>query len=343
MHQWLQRLFSAFSEPRFFQAQPGAVPLVMPARPAPPAPDATIAYRDDVSAAYYGWLFDRQDDSNLELTPQEIDVINALEAVVHSKQSGAALVGRLPGVIPQLLQSLRSDNFSGTQIARKISSDVVLVAAVIRLANSAMQNRNNTITSVEHAVIVIGQEGLRQLVATVAFRPIVDLKSGHFTRTLMPRIQNQSERCAIANRVLAEQLGIDPFQAFLCGLVQNVGLVVSLRMMDKIAKDKRQLGSAVFCASLAYNARLLACSIGREWHFPDAVIVAIEEQLGSHVSYSPLGRLLSMTDYFSKVRILVQQSRLADDPDLFQGLPDPVQRCYLTLSALEENTRHERP
>jgi HD-like signal output (HDOD) protein len=238
---------------------------------------------------------------------------------------------------------LRNENFSGTQIARKISSDVVLVAAVVRLANSAMQNRNNTITSVEHAVIVIGQEGLRQLVATVAFRPIVDPKSGHFTRTLMPRIQDQSERCAVANRVLAEQLGIDPFQAFLCGLVQNVGLVLSLRMMDKIAKDQQQLGSAVFCASLAHNARLLACSIGREWHFPEAVIVAIGEQLGAQVSYSPLGRLLSMTDYFSKLRILVQHSRLADDPARFQGLPDSVQRCYLTLSALDANRRHAAP
>ncbi|UUZ53587.1 HDOD domain-containing protein [Massilia sp. H-1] len=121
----------------------------------------------------------------------------------------------MPGLIPQLLQSLRSDNFSSVQLSRTISSDVVLVASVLRMANNARISTGSPITSVEHAIMLLGSEGLRHLITSVAFRPIIDLNSGHYTRALAPRIWDQSERCALANRMQAEEMGVDPFEAFL--------------------------------------------------------------------------------------------------------------------------------
>ena len=48
------------------------------------------------------------------------------------------------------------------------------------------------------------------------------------------------------------------FKAFLAGLVQYVGLIVTLRIMDQADKDGKQLGSEMFCASLLRDARALA-------------------------------------------------------------------------------------
>ena len=347
MLDWLQRLFSpSATAPPPLPAAPAAAPVPECKAPsdqlslaaAPRAAGVTFEQKDNVNSNYHGWLFDAAEDGELDVTPQESQVLDALEAIVQSRQSGADLVRRMPGLIPQVLQSLRTEHFSGADIARKISSDVVLVAAVIRLANNATVHTGAAINSVEHAVIVIGQEGLRQLVTTVAFRPILDLNSGYFTRLLAPRIWDQSERCAIASRVFAEQQGIDPFQAFLAGLVQNVGLIVSLRMMDQVAKDTVQLGSTLFCASLLRNARLLSCSIAQEWSFPEAVTLAIREQLSMHKrsTMSPLGQLLSMTDYLSKVKILVEQGRLDDrQAGLFQGLPAHAHACYRELNGFD--------
>ena len=356
MYQWLQRLLS-----RPARADAGA-----PVRPAAPlaalgarapeavhsqetmkAPAATQApvarpavpfdQLDLVNRLYYHWIFDTQGESEFDTSTQETQVLDALAAILASQQSGSALVRRMPGMIPQLLQSLRSDNFSGAQLSRTISSDVVLVAAVIRAANSSL-NGNGAITSVEHAVMLIGQEGLRHLITSVAFRPIIDMNSGHFTRTLAPRIWDHSERCAQANRALAESMGIDPFEAFLAGLVQNVGLIVSLRIMDQIAKGDKNLGSEMFCAGLVRDVRLLTCSIGREWNFPDSVITAIGEQAGMKkgVVISPLGRLLTLTDYMGKVRILVENERAPfGDPALFGGLPPSAAEAYASLRAID--------
>jgi HD-like signal output (HDOD) protein len=216
---------------------------------------------------------------------------------------------------------------------------VVLVAAVIRLANGCYQGTGNSITSVEHAVILIGQEGLRQLITTVAFRPIIDMNSGFYTRRLAPRLWEHSERCAMSARQLAGDMGVEPFDAFLAGLLHNVGLIVALRIMDQVARDEGKLGSEVFLARLAADARRLAGSIAREWHFPEPVAQALLEQGGLHkgAQMSPLGRLLKLTDYLGKVRLLVENGLLDESgPALFAGLPPNAAQCYSALAASRE-------
>jgi HD-like signal output (HDOD) protein len=331
MFRWLQSLFSS----------PAAVPTPLPAPspappPAPAAPGtAPVSFEqlERINGAWNAWLFDRA-DGGLELSDAETNVLEALAAIMGSQQSGAALVRRMPGLIPQLLQSLRSETFSGSALSRTIATDPVLVAAVVRLANSCYQGTGQSIASVEQAVILIGQEGLRQLITTVAFRPIVDVRSGFYTRRLAPHLWAHSERCAIAARRLAGA-GIEPFDAFLAGLLQNVGLLVSLRIMDQEAHDDARLGSDVFLAQLARDTRRLCASIAREWNFPDTVAQALLEQgeLRRGVVMSPLGRLLKLADYLGKVRMLVEQG-LVDEADeaLFAGLPPEAAPCYAALT-----------
>jgi HD-like signal output (HDOD) protein len=164
------------------------------------------------------------------------------------------------------------------------------------------------------------------------------MNSGHYTRTLAPRLWEHAERCASANRAVAEELGIEPFEAFLAGLLQNVGLIVALRVMDQVAKNDASLGSELFCAQLVRDARALTCSIGREWHFPDAVTLALAEQNGVQkgAQLSPLGQLLMLTDYLGKVRELIGHGRLGHaDPALLAGLPAYTQHLYAALAAPE--------
>lgn len=336
MLSWLQRLFSGPVR----TAEPPAPAAVARRADAPaPAPAAartsalhanpvaapagmpSFEQLDHVNNAWDAWLFGREAGAGLDTNPLEDQVLEALDAIAASQQSGAMLVRRMPGLIPQLLQSLRSEQFSGAALSRTISSDVVLVAEVIRLANGACQGAG--ITSVEHAVILIGQEGLRQLITSVAFRPIIDIHSGACTRTLAPRLWEHAERCAVACRARAQAAGVDPFEAFLAGLVHNVGLIVALRVMDQVAKDGRGLGSEVFCAHLARTARALTGGIGREWDFAPAVTQALADQggVGRGMRPSPLGRLLTLCDYLCKVQALVEAGLLEqDDPALFAGL-----------------------
>lgn len=327
---------------------PAPVPTLAPDSPATqtvsPIPKKPVAAptgvswlaREDVNANFTGWLFARSDYSDLQTSNAERDVLQTLDEILESPQSGAQLVRRMPGVIPQVLQSLRTNDFSGAELSRKISHDVVLVAEVIRIANSSMYAKEDPISSIEHAVLVLGQNGLRHLITSVAFRPIIDLKSGHFNRLIAPRIWTHSQQCALAARLLAQQAGLNNFDAFLSGLIQNVGLSVALRVMDQVAAGSPALGSAAFCNALIPKARKLSASIGREWNFPAEVVTAIAEQaiVDRNVALSALGRNLTMADYLSKLNLLVQQGRHEPDESATDGLSLSERDCYVELQAL---------
>lgn len=288
--------------------------------------------RNEATADFNRWLFSADANTELFVTPLEQRVLTALEDIINGKQSGVNLVRRMPGVIPQLLQSLRTDDFSGAELARKISNDVVLVAAVIRLANNAFYGMDKPITSIEHAVLVVGQDGLRQLISGVAFKPILNLKSGYYTQLIAPKCWRQAEMCALAARLLAVDEPVHPFEGFLAGLIQYVGLIVSLRVMDQITEGDPRLGSESFCNMLISHARTLSSNIAREWQFPPAVVTAIEEQ-GSKsrlVQLSATGRILSTADFLGKIYVLSEYGMpTADGVD---GLSERAQTCLAVLA-----------
>ncbi|WP_342117698.1 HDOD domain-containing protein [Pseudoduganella sp. OTU4001] len=342
MYQWLKRLFAKSDE----DPQPPTVPQAPSPQPAAPPPAAALSpaleggpdfeQKDLVNSAFQHWLFALPEGDSLDTTAPENRVLQELGVAAKSGHNAADMLRRMPGVIPQLLQSLRSDNFAGADIARKISNDLVLVGSVLRLANAAIQNSGEptTITSVEHAVIVIGQEGLRQLITTVAFRPIIDLNSGYYTKLMAPRIWDQSEKSAIACRMLAPEFGVAPFEAFLAGLVLNAGLLTALRVMDSTSNVPGVLGSSMFRARMAHEARAISAGIAEAWRFPPAITQAIREQgdVRKGSALSPMARVLVLGDYLAKIRMLAAQGELNDsENNLFHGLPLGAMPCYAAL------------
>lgn len=342
MFAWLRRLFSSSGN------APAAAPASIAQPAKPPAQSqvqniithaALSMQRNQIDFIFGSWLFETESHPDIFTNGNEDAILAAIDATVKSEESGAHMVRRMPGVIPQLLQSLRNPDFAGAELARTISHDVVLVAEVLRLANSAAYNPGSPITSIDHAVLVLGHDGLRQLITGVAFKPIVNLKSGNFTRMVAPRLWAQSERCAMACGMLARGEAVDPLDAFLVGLVHNVGLTVSLRIIDKISDGRQPVGSPTFCNALAAYGRTLAINIGREWHFPEAVTTAISEQGASthNANISQLGRILLMGDHLSKFDTLVRHGRAdANDRELTEDLSDKELACLQELAALEE-------
>jgi HD-like signal output (HDOD) protein len=90
----------------------------------------------------------------------------------------------------------------------------------------------------------------------------------------------------------------------------------------------------------------VSAGIAQEWNFPPAITQAIREQdtLRKDAVLSPAGRLLSLGDYLSKMKILAEQGEI-DDPapalthglsPLLHGLPAYALPCYASLHTLTE-------
>ncbi|MCK7578445.1 MAG: HDOD domain-containing protein [Chromatiales bacterium] len=284
---------------------------------------------------FYPWLLDLDAFDELSLSRSEAQVLDAFEQLVTGQTSSANLVPRLPMVIPQLMRGLKDETVTGAQLARQIAKDPVLVGEVIRVANSPYYRRARKISSIEQAVVLLGRDGLHQLVARVAFYPIFNLKSGHVTNLAASRVWTQSERSAVVCHCLAEQRGQDVFSAYLAGLVANVGLMVGFRLMDQVLDKQRDPipSSRAFHQVFIEHSRRLSHRIIDEWNFPAAVIRAIDEQAMSDQgsARSWLGAILAVADQYSKFNLLAEKQCLPEDeidPRIF--MPEPCYRRLLT-------------
>ena len=212
----------------------------------------------------------------------------------------------------QLLRSLRDETSSAGELARQVAQDVTLVAHVIREVNSPYYRATAPIANIEGALMLLGQNGLRMLLARVAFRPLIGTQSGHLARRGAPQLWRQSEQCALAASMAAPARGADPFEATLAGLMQNVGLVVALRLMDGLAGAAPLPPSDAFARALLDSARRLSAGIAQLWEFPPAVGQAILQ--AGRFDATPLAAALHQGERLATLRVL------CDD-----GIPEALQ------------------
>jgi len=187
----------------------------------------------EIDTAFYGLILGVQSPIDSDLNDFEKRVLRELDHLLTSDISHSSLVPRLPAVIPRVMGTLRDQSSSSADLASQLGRDAVLVSEVIRLSNSPCYRVAQNVTSLERAVFVLGQAGVRQLVVNAAFKPLINLNSGHFTKLSGTTLWDQSEKTAIVCDCLARQVKTDRFNAYLMAIVQNVGFTVALQILDR--------------------------------------------------------------------------------------------------------------
>lgn len=329
----LNRFFSHPPEPvEPEETSPG--PLTVLAMEPPASVEAI-----DIDNLFFPWVLGMDGAAADDMNEAEGRLLRALKRVADTDDPATAdLVPRIPSVIPLLLRSLRDRNVSNSQLAGQVAQDAVLVAAVLRQVNSSYFRRAAPVTTIEDAIAVIGQNGLRMLVASVAFKPLFNAGLGHFTAQGAPRVWALADSCAVACRCLARSRDVDAFEAFLAGLLQNVGIVVALRVIDQAGgATPGELRSLGFLASFAHYTRRLARVVGGHWEFPAQAVAAA----GRSASGSGLGEVLDLADRICKIHLLVKHGMLPPEHAEACLDGDDAVACYgeiVAADAAQENS-----
>jgi HD-like signal output (HDOD) protein len=304
--------------------------------PTPPAAAAEQAQADPpggaTEAAYYRWL---TASAAVEASADtEERILAEIRALAGNPGAAAGLVPRVPEVVIQLLRSLDDEGASNAELARQVAQDVVLVAEVIREANSAYYRPITPVKNAEAAIMMLGQNGLRMLLARLAFRPIVNMQAEGFARRAAPHVWDQSVKCALAASLMAPGVTAGVFESYLAGLMQNVGLIVAFRLADRVTGDGSVPASAEFGARLLACSRELSAGIARHWDFPQEVADAIA-QAGAP-GEAVLAQALAQGDRIAKLRILIDAHVLDEDDALVsEGLSNFQRRCLGKLENLD--------
>ena len=144
----------------------------------------------------------------------------------------------LPSVAMRVIELAADPDVHVAQLARIVTKDQVLASRLLGLANSAFAAPSSPVTTLTQAMVRLGTGRVRNLVLTVSFHSkLCD------ERTYGPngrRLMDHGVGTAYLARLAAERARVDVDEAFLCGLVHDIGKLV----VYKIAYDIQREGGA---------------------------------------------------------------------------------------------------
>lgn len=158
-----------------------------------------------------------------------------------------------------------------------IEADEVLSARIIRIANSVYFRRGQEANDIVKAVANIGLDELRCLISATVLKSL--LQSRHPARE---QIWANSVACAIGCRILSAHTKINEGEAFLCGLLHDVGKLIMIQKNAKLYEKVLLLvgrGEKSFVQAEDEVFDLNHVEVGRwiaeRWRFPDAAVRAV--------------------------------------------------------------------
>jgi putative nucleotidyltransferase with HDIG domain len=181
-----------------------------------------------------------------------------------------------PAVAQEAFGLLGSDKTNVSELEKIIRSDQTLAGHIVAAANSARIAGRRRVAALREAVTRIGFALARDVVCACALRRMYGARHSH-------SLWNHSLEVAETARMLAEQGGrADPEQAFLAGLVHDIGKLVVLSLPRKAIESYDRL-SRKGCPDVivervvfglghpVIGARLL-----RRWKFDERIVLAVE-------------------------------------------------------------------
>jgi HD-like signal output (HDOD) protein len=184
-----------------------------------------------------------------------------------------------PIVATKLLELLRKQDLKTSELANAVSLDPVISARVLRLANSAFYGQQRQVKAVDRAIIVIGQNVLKELALEYS------LRSTQKTYGLLERrLWENSIGCAVASRMIADRLtDIDKGEAYLAGLQHHIGKVLMINRDKKLYKEVMAIVDAgkgelrdVECGYFAYSHEMVGAALLDFWNYPKAIVAVAQ-------------------------------------------------------------------
>ena len=257
--------------------------------------------------------------------PEHERIVATAIAAIGDAATQRRYAPRRPNLLPQLMRAVSDEDVSRRELAAIIARDPSLVGSLLKMANSAYYRTLYPVETIERAIVILGSDGLRSLMAAALMQPIFQVSStGSFPRfpEIVWEYAMRSAHAAIPHAALVERA--DPFAAELLGLISGLAEIVTFRAaMDHFgsAARKGQPDPVVIASLLDSQSATLAWRIGADWELSELMLAALEEQMVDTEATTPLGRSLRFGRCAGALAVLHTNS-IIDEGTLRLSLPE---------------------
>jgi HD-like signal output (HDOD) protein len=250
-------------------------------------------------------------------------IVAAALAAIGDAETQRRYAPRRPNLLPQLMRAIADEEVSRRELAAIIARDPGLVGSLLKMANSAYYRvTSKPVESIERAVVILGSDGLRSLMAAALMQPIFQVSSSAgFPR--FPEIvwehAMRSAHAAIPHAAVVERA--DAFAAELLSLITGLAEIVLFRAaMDYCESSSKHPDPMLIASLLDSQAATFAWRIGADWELSELMLGALEEQMVTSEPTTPLGRSLRFGRCAGALAVL-HTNALIDDATVRLSLP----------------------
>jgi HD-like signal output (HDOD) protein len=182
----------------------------------------------------------------------------------------------LPEVAVRVVRMGPQESTNARELADVINADPALTMYVLRIARSAAQRPASPIGTLQHAIAWLGFDEVATIAFTLALQgKMLDVKGQqHKAR----RLWRHSLASALWSRQLAHMVAREPGVCYLCGLVHNIGKVVTLSAVHELAQRAgRKLTGAEYDRLIETFHRHIGARVVTAWVLPPPVLTVTSQ------------------------------------------------------------------
>jgi putative nucleotidyltransferase with HDIG domain len=143
-------------------------------------------------------------------------------ADLRSTVENTTTIATVPHVVASLQSLMDAPSPSTADIADEIATDQVLTAKVLKVVNSGFCGFNRPVTTIRHALVLLGLDVVRTLVVGATIIDVFKEKSG-----MLEGLWEHSLATARAAHAIAAAAGIEkPEEVAVAGLLHDIGKLV---------------------------------------------------------------------------------------------------------------------
>lgn len=191
----------------------------------------------------------------------------------------------LPAVAARLLQLTIKSDTQAQEVVQLIESDPSLASRIIQMATRAHTGINKQSASISKIVVLLGFDAIRNAVLSIkVFDALGGVESQEGDVFDRPGFWKHSLAVACAASMLSKHIDrkLDPEEAFICGLLHDLGKVALSASLPKSFSRVVQLTEASVGNIAEMEQKVLGIDhtvvgkrLAQKWHLPDVIVETI--------------------------------------------------------------------
>ena len=211
-----------------------------------------------------------------------------------------------PQAALEMLRACSREDVDSHTLASFAQSDPVLTAEVLRVVNSPLFAIGKEVTSVRHAITLLGFRALRNIILCLMVREAAQgYTRGNFDVSLF---WEDSLRRAVAASLMAGVVGVDKDEAFTAAMMQDFGLLILFYLNPDTPVSYAELRQ--YNPQQRYDKELLLFGVAHDeiitvlakrWCLPKELTVALTTHHHLDGDAASLARILHCADWLDAV------------------------------------------